>query len=370
MFVKLFVLFAVFAVAAATQAWVTTGFYADSACTIFNTAGVYGTGQCVQSSTSSIGGNSLMYDYATVSGVTTVSVNYYSDYSCSTLLPAYTSTVATGYSTCTFSSLATVSSSFTLNSNYQSYIYATTCSTSSPVYAILDETTTSFTYNCLSSYTSLLPGVYTSYATIYEASCSGTNCGSSGTITITCFGGSETVQMESGETKALSEVAVGDSILAADRDGNTMFSKVISIPHGANSDPALFTKITTASGKDIQLTADHLIATSPCSNTDLSLTAASNVEAGMCLKSVDGLEEVVDVTTVKGRGLYTIVTEAEMVVVNGFVASPFAYNHAVGNAYYNIQRVANAVSPALLNHPLTKAAVDVFGSIATSVASL
>ena len=146
--------------------------------------------------------------------------------------------------------------------------------------------------------------------------------------------------------------------------------QVIAIPHGANSAAATFTKISTASGKDIHLTAEHLIATSPCSASDLSLVAASAVEVGMCLKSVDGLEEVVAVSQVLGNGLYTIVTDAEMVVINGFVASPFAYNHAVGHAYYNVQRAVNAVSPALLNNGLTKAAVDAFGSLAASVTAL
>ena len=65
-----------------------------------------------------------------------------------------------------------------------------------------------------------------------------------------CFAGSETLSLESGESKAISDVKVGDRVLAANAAGNTMFSDVIFVPHGANTEIALFTRISTVDGRD------------------------------------------------------------------------------------------------------------------------
>ena len=57
------------------------------------------------------------------------------------------------------------------------------------------------------------------------------------------------------------------------------------------------------------------------------------------------------VETVQGKGLYTIVTKEEYVVVNGIIASPFAVNHMLANLYYNVHRLVYASAPSLLNYP-------------------
>ena len=49
-----------------------------------------------------------------------------------------------------------------------------------------------------------------------------------------CFAGSESVTIESGEQKTISEVEVGDRILSADSDGKTAFATILSVPHGKN----------------------------------------------------------------------------------------------------------------------------------------
>ena len=50
------------------------------------------------------------------------------------------------------------------------------------------------------------------------------------------------------------------------------------------------------------------------------------------------------------EGVYTIVTDKadDLVIVNGIVASPFAVNHAVANAVYNVHRVLYSVAPKLV----------------------
>lgn len=60
------------------------------------------------------------------------------------------------------------------------------------------------------------------------------------------------------------------------------------------------------------------------------------------------------VSTTLSEGLQTIVTKAEFVVVNGIVASPFAYSHVAGNLYYQLHRFLYGAAPQLLLSPFLR----------------
>ena len=166
-----------------------------------------------------------------------------------------------------------------------------------------------------------------------------------------CFAGSETLHLESGEVRFISDIRVGDRVLAADAAGRMTYSDVVFVPHKANNDDALFTHITTASGRDIKMTYSHIILAGPCHwSAPLPLTYASSVNVGDCVMTVSGKDMVSTVETVQGKGLYTIVTKEEYVVVNGIIASPFAANHMLANLYYNVHRFVYASAPSLLNY--------------------
>jgi len=186
-------------------------------------------------------------------------------------------------------------------------------------------------------------------------------------LALLCFSGSESVQLESGASKPLSEVSVGDRVLAASADGKTLFSPVVAMPHALNEAKAVFQHISAASGRDIKLTPLHLIANGACGSGKFSLVQANTVQVGSCLRSVDGEERVVSNEAVQGAGAYSLVTQEALVVVNGFVASPFAENHAVGNAYYNIHRALALMAPGLLQSSWAKAANLAFGQIASAL---
>jgi hypothetical protein len=140
-------------------------------------------------------------------------------------------------------------------------------------------------------------------------------------------------------------------VLAADAAGSPTFAKAVAVPHDAkNTIRAEFTHLITASG-DIKLTADHLITVSKgCeAGVKTQLSAAKDVVVGDCLLlaasgSLNAVESVVK--SLQGTGVHTIITDAEFVVVNGFVASPFAHNHAVANAYYNVIRFVGKIPTA------------------------
>lgn len=243
--------------------------------------------------------------------------------------------------------------------NYCSQLSTTFCTTQfGPNYGLIpdiDETNSQFDF-------------YTSYIQEFCTGSAVQACNSAGTtVSIkTCFGGAETVQMEDGTAKRIVELHVGDRILSADSEGKTRFSAVVALPHEPNSMYAVLSHITTEQGKDIKLSGDHLILSGACGSA-LALVEAKTVVSGHCVLTVDG-QEVVSSNQDTGSqdGLYTVVTEDDFVVVNGFVASPFSTNHVVANAFYNVHRMAFQVAPVLLQTKWLRSAVEVFGGVVAS----
>ena len=59
----------------------------------------------------------------------------------------------------------------------------------------------------------------------------------------------------------------------------------------------------------------------------------------------------------------TVVTEEDFIVVNGVLASPFAVNHAVPNAFYHIHRTLFWMAPALVKSAVFAEAHRVFSAL-------
>jgi hypothetical protein len=186
-----------------------------------------------------------------------------------------------------------------------------------------------------------------------------------------CFASSETVQLFKNGVLIqvqINRVRVGDVVLASDRSGNVKYSTVTAVPHDPyNLIPSVFTQLVTASGRDIKLTADHLITVSmSCSDVEqLALLAAGNVKPGMCLVSLTGLDPIVElIASIVGNGVHTIVADEEFIVVNGFLSSPFAHNHSVGTAYYALLRVVRSLLPTWVSaSSILKQANEILGTL-------
>jgi len=136
-----------------------------------------------------------------------------------------------------------------------------------------------------------------------------------------CFHGDGAVLLESGSSKRLSELSLGERIKTSDGRGNFSFNPVLTLPHANNTEPAMFLTFTTESGKKVDMTSDHFIP-----RCDQEVLTAGELVVGDCLMTVDGKETLIDVSWSKKSGVYTAVTENKFIVVDGVVASPFSKN--------------------------------------------
>jgi len=161
-----------------------------------------------------------------------------------------------------------------------------------------------------------------------------------------CFAATEQVALENGASKAIADVDVGDRILTVNAKGEQVYSDVAYLPHGKNTDKAVFTVLATEAGRDVKMTANHMLPAGACDAAgSLPVVAASAVSAGDCVQTVSGRERVVSVSTVAGEGIYTAIAMEELLVVNGIVATPYGgVNPALANVYYNLHRLAYKVA--------------------------
>jgi hypothetical protein len=163
-----------------------------------------------------------------------------------------------------------------------------------------------------------------------------------------CFAGSETVLLESGVSIAMENVMVGDRIQVASTDGSLEFSEVIFVPHEKNSQRSVFVELETARSS-LKVTPTHLVLAGEC-GSNMALTRAEEVTVGSCLAGVSGEEAVTASSRTSADGVYSVITSHSdgIIVVNGFKASSFALNHAVGNTYYQIHRALYHVAPGIV----------------------
>lgn len=140
-----------------------------------------------------------------------------------------------------------------------------------------------------------------------------------------CFTGHSTVLTSSGRHLPLSELQVGDRVLALDPTTNRLtFSEVIMFLDYDPSQRREFLKIRLANGRTITLTPVHLLVLQ-----DHSTVFASTVKIGDKLLVCDRddvlvASAVVDVELILETGVYAPLTAAGTVVVDDVVASCYA----------------------------------------------
>jgi len=116
------------------------------------------------------------------------------------------------------------------------------------------------------------------------------------------------------------------------------------------------------------MTADHLVLAGSCdSATTLPLIQARAVSVGDCLQSTEGRAPVIATRVVQSKGIRSLVTLAgNLVVVNGIVASPFAAQHRISEAWYSIHRLVYSLLPSALSFKFLQQTSERFGELAAS----
>ena len=136
----------------------------------------------------------------------------------------------------------------------------------------------------------------------------------------------------SGERKPISEVKIGELLLAMNPDdGQLFFSPVLLFLDKDPKRKRQFYKIRTESGKSLTLTPTHLIFASSSNNQDeFTAKYASDVREGdfvLVSEAVKGEatpEAVVSIEVAIEAGAFAPLTSAGNLVVDGVVASCYA----------------------------------------------
>ena len=133
-----------------------------------------------------------------------------------------------------------------------------------------------------------------------------------------------------------------------------------------------FAQISTESGRDLKMTMNHYLPAGACALSTLPMVTASQVTAGDCVQTVTGREQVVSVSKVEGKGIYTIIAMEELIVVNGIVATPYGgINPTLVNIYYNLHRLAyTAFAGKMVGHGWLQKATEGLWSGLSALAAL
>lgn len=156
-----------------------------------------------------------------------------------------------------------------------------------------------------------------------------------------CFTGTSTVQLENGHHVTMSDLRIGDRVLSMRSDGVLEYSEVINFMDRDDAGYGLFYTFSTESGKEITLTAKHLLyvikQNSSFSVDRIETVFADRVTEGqyLLLRDKDSIiATIITKVTVKTRrGIYAPLTKHGTIVVDDIVASCYAYIENINIAH-------------------------------------
>lgn len=130
-----------------------------------------------------------------------------------------------------------------------------------------------------------------------------------------CFPSYSTVEMESGLSKRMDQVSVGDRIRVGPSDFSTVFTFTHKISDGVKRE---FWKLQVESGDSVSVTTGHYIAVNG------ALQTAESVKVGDFLTLASGEKSAVTAISVTlMEGLYNPQTQDGRIIVDGIVASTY-----------------------------------------------
>merc|ERR1711988_1545172 len=102
--------------------------------------------------------------------------------------------------------------------------------------------------------------------------------------------------------------------------------------------------------------------------SEFQLLPAISLTTGSCILTSEGPEEIIDIDSEDGFGVYSAVTyEADsLLVVNKVIASPFAVTHKLMDILYRPLRLVNYLSPELVASQNCMAMISGLGALLMS----
>ncbi|XP_049420964.1 sonic hedgehog protein A [Epinephelus fuscoguttatus] len=174
-----------------------------------------------------------------------------------------------------------------------------------------------------------------------------------------CFPGSSTVILQDGTKKAVKHLQAGDRVLAADDDGNPIYTDFIMFIDQDSTTRRLFYVIETDSGEKITLTAAHLLFVGHNTTEEERMSAifASEVQSGQTVFVFDAERSRLEPVSVKRiytqehEGSFAPVTVQGTVVVDQVLASCYAVieDHDLAHWALAPVRLAHWVSSLLFS---------------------
>lgn len=169
-----------------------------------------------------------------------------------------------------------------------------------------------------------------------------------------CFTGNSLLKLENGGHISMSDLRVGHRVLSMRSDGVLEYSEVINFMDRDDFGYGLFYTLSTESGKEITLTAKHLLyvvnQNSSFHVNRMEAVFTDSVRTGqyLLLGDKDSLITTIitKITVATRRGIYAPLTKHGTIVVDGILASCYAYidNIYVAHAVFAPMRVYHDIS--------------------------
>lgn len=142
-----------------------------------------------------------------------------------------------------------------------------------------------------------------------------------------CFSGESTIQTSLGETKRLSDLHVGESILTVDQTtGQLEYSEVILFLDRNTEERREFLRISTTSGRTLTLTPSHMLLRGNITSIETIFAERLNLNDVILVQENNTLvqDTVNRIEPILKTGVYAPLTKTGTILVNEIAASCYA----------------------------------------------
>lgn len=162
-----------------------------------------------------------------------------------------------------------------------------------------------------------------------------------------CFSGNGTVQTSTGEMKKLSEVEIGEYVLAVDQaTGKLVYSEVILFLDRNTEERREFLRVHTESGRTLTLTQTHLVlkgnASSP-STWETRFAGDLKINETVLIRDFRNIslveDRVVGVKPILSTGVFAPLTKTGTLIVDGVAVSCYAVIDSQSIAHWSFAPV-------------------------------